>query len=236
MKLAILFFAAILARAQFLPFPGSHSDNSGGGAGIVVVGSASATSASGSGSSLSVSLTMSQHSTALVGIGYFNQALTPTTVKLSDGTTSCVQDAGGRDDGTRDSLWVYRCTDIPSGITGVTVTHTGGAFAGVTVVEVTGLNASPLDATTVPKDTGNPWVTNVLSPTASQSELIFAVVYEENFNAITATSPYILGNSSLGSVVAIAPVTRIVLSTTGTYTPGGTVNSRCAAMAVSYKQ
>ncbi len=209
---------------------------------ITVVGSAALASASGSSGSNSISYSPTAGNTLLVFIGYFNQFLTPSTVKLSDGTTSCVQDSGGRDDGSPsplDSLWWYRCTNVPSSITGVTVTQTAGVFVCLAVIELAGLNASPLDATSIPHDVGSSatWSSNLLSPTSGQAELILAGIYEANTLQLFADSPYVMDvQDSTGLTVTVGIAHQIVSSTTGTYTPSGTVATfNASTLGTTYK-
>lgn len=238
---------AIASKVAFTNSSPSSSLYTISGASISVVGSAGYSSPSGAGNTVEVvNLAMTAGNAALIAIYYNNTPpgvpLVPTSVKLSDGTTSCTSVAGGLEVSAQQSTeWWYQCLSIPSGITGVSVVQTAtgaSGFVSVSLLEVANLTTGFDQAGTVNiySPSGLTWTTTAVTPTSGIQALIAGVAVGTNTAAMTATSPYVTyAAANVGYSIVVGA--QVVSSTTGSYTPNGANASSQAgvSLAASFK-
>lgn len=209
-----------------LPFPGPGNTFSSGSGGGVTFVQAPAAFCSGTSTGVTTetwSITPTAGNIIVGTIGYFNQAQTPATIKLSDGTTNCTLGSGGQDSSTINSMWNFYCPTIPSSITGVVVTQSNGSYPCVGGIEVSGLNASPVDASGVPPNSSGGalnWSAPTMTPTGSLNEIILSGIYVGSaFTGLSGTNCTIVGTTS--GTISMAQCYTIVSSTAGSYTLSG---------------
>ena len=197
-----------------------------------------------------VSISPTAGNTLIVAYGEYNENSSCTSRNIL--ATDNLSDTFTRDNrvpvfsssyGVYQCVQIFRLTNIPSGITSVTLTGNGGSWNGgtVSVLEVSGLAASPVDAvdSVGAVCASNNWQTAAMTPTAGLNELIFGQSYNPGANVYAETLPYhMIGSEGSGASGSGAGGYQIVTSTSGSYTPSGVANSSgnyCMAAGITYK-
>lgn len=132
---------------------------------------------------------------------------------------------------------LFHASSVPSGITNVKATFAAGtnqiALEGCYVTGLASQVVDAIDNTGHYTVSGTAWSTGAVT-TSNANDVVFGFAYaESNDPTFTATAPFILGDSKATAGSYSAAIAYQIVSSTGSYTPAGTMSLATSALGIS---
>ena len=225
-KLCVLAFAVLLSIASAPQRGIFHAQNVGSASAPGITPGAAAVCNVHAATCTITGLSTSAGQTLIFGGYVDNNAVTITAVQLSDGVTNCTQDAHVAVSGSHDEYW-YRCSNIPAGITGATITASGSQFIAFIALPVAGLIAGPVDAMDLSGNAqASPSGVTGSMTTANPRDLVCGIFVDRDGGfAFTGSGSWTLQLNNTSSANVDIGMTCQVVSTTTTYAPAVTLSA-----------
>ena len=155
---------------------GSGTATNGGGGGGLTIKTSKACTTDGAHSVCTINtLSTAPGDTIIIGGGVYNGGgVTVSSAVMNDGgSTACTQDLSVTPSGI---IYYYRCANIPSGVTQVTITLSGNQYSAFVATPITPASAGSITVYvtgTGNASSGSSVTTNSITPTSTINAIIF---------------------------------------------------------------